>query len=375
MLPKTSKPSFFERLAAVFFWVGYGSIFFSLLLTPQLFSVHRHPVVAISMWAAWIVLAVLFLRRLDRGGREAAFAFLVLVLLPIWGCILNTLLAPCRVDACDTDFGFRPFAIPEVYAFIALHLVAALAYAISRRRPEALPSMPEALVFGALLLGIVADAIAAVQLLFLMPYLLALPITLPLLAPGLSVYLFARELRARLSRRGAQVASHAHFERGIVAGMLLFGLYALAHGLVYGSPFSFARVVTHTCGTPLSLGTPEILHQKGCHYLCTVAARGHARLVKPERYGIRGGERIVVNRQLCVANAFEDLLHTRWPRFARVARQTYDFCGLPVSRWIRTPLAADVTYLVMKPFEWGFYVALLLLDPEDPEKRIDRMYR
>ena len=76
-----------------------------------------------------------------------------------------------------------------------------------------------------------------------------------------------------------------------------------------------------------------------------------------------------------IANAFEDLLHERWPRFGKFARAAYDRVGLPLSRWIRSPLAADVVYLAMKPAEWLFYVALLLLDPGQPETRIERMYR
>jgi hypothetical protein len=82
-----------------------------------------------------------------------------------------------------------------------------------------------------------------------------------------------------------------------------------------------------------------------------------------------------VNRQLAVSNAFEDLLHERWPRFGRTTRRCYDRVGLPVSRYIRNRWLADVVYLLMKPFEWLFYLALLLLDPDDPERRIDDMYR
>ncbi len=91
--------------------------------------------------------------------------------------------------------------------------------------------------------------------------------------------------------------------------------------------------------------------------------------------GVRNGQPIVVNRQLAVANAFEDLLHTRWPRFGRLARRTYDRLGLPVSRYIRASWMSDAVYLAMKPAEWIFYAVLLLLDPGDPEARIDRMYR
>ena len=42
------------------------------------------------------------------------------------------------------------------------------------------------------------------------------------------------------------------------------------------------------------------------HYLCTVSLKGHKKIVKPTRIGIRYGNKIIVNRQLCIANAFED---------------------------------------------------------------------
>ena len=82
-----------------------------------------------------------------------------------------------------------------------------------------------------------------------------------------------------------------------------------------------------------------------------------------------------MNRQLAVANAFEDLLHERWPRFGAAARRTYDALGLPVSRWIRWRWAADLVYLAMKPAEILFYLVLRATDTGDPEARIDRMYR
>ena len=61
-----------------------------------------------------------------------------------------------------------------------------------------------------------------------------------------------------------------------------------------------------------------------------------------------------MNRQLCVANAFEQVLEERTPRFHRFVRHVYDTYGYPVAKHIRTPLAADITYLVMKPLEWIF---------------------
>jgi hypothetical protein len=83
---------------------------------------------------------------------------------------------------------------------------------------------------------------------------------------------------------------------------------------------------------------------------------------------------IVVNRQLAIANAFEDLLIARVPRFARGCRALYDRFGMPVSRWLRHPLACDLVYVAMKPAEWAFYLALLLFDGTNPEPRIARMY-
>lgn len=105
-----------------------------------------------------------------------------------------------------------------------------------------------------------------------------------------------------------------------------------------------------------------------------MAARGHSWLVRPTRLGTRGGRPILVNRQLQVANAFEDLLHHRWPAFGRWCRRWYDRLGWPLSRHIQSAWRADLVYLLMKPAEWGFYLALLLLDVDAVERRIARMY-
>ncbi|HVY46257.1 MAG TPA: DUF6688 family protein, partial [Minicystis sp.] len=152
------------------------------------------------------------------------------------------------------------------------------------------------------------------------------------------------------------------------------GAYAVANALWLGRADGALRVLTNTCGHVLSR-VDVVIVPESCHYLCTVAARGHAWLVKPERVGVRRGVPILVNRQLATANAFEDLLHERWPRFGRAARRAYDRVGLPVSRYLRRPWLADLTYLAMKPAEWCFAIALLLLDPGEPEARLDRMYR
>ena len=109
------------------------------------------------------------------------------------------------------------------------------------------------------------------------------------------------------------------------------------------------------------------------HYLCTVSLRGHKNIVKPIRMGIRRGEKIVVNRQLCVANAFEDLIQEKTPRFHHFIRYIYDKYGYPLSKHINTAFQADITYILMKPLEWIFLLVLYIFDV-NPENRIATQY-
>ena len=143
--------------------------------------------------------------------------------------------------------------------------------------------------------------------------------------------------------------------------------------LLFGqSPDAIIKAWTETSEWTMSqmVSPPNI--QSG-HYLCTVAAEGHKGIVKPLRTGIRNGRQITVNRQLCIANAFEQVLEERTPRLHRAVRGFYDKYGLPVSRYIRTKGAADAVYIVMKPLEWVFLAVLYLTDLH-PENRIAIQY-
>ena len=125
---------------------------------------------------------------------------------------------------------------------------------------------------------------------------------------------------------------------------------------------ALVKAFTMTADWNLSKQIPPPPVEYEGHYLCTVSAGGHRQLVKPIRMGIRAGRPIVVNRQLCIANAFEDLLMDRAPKLHKAMRHFYDKYGYPVSRWITTPLRADITYILMKPLEWCFLIILYLLD-------------
>lgn len=109
------------------------------------------------------------------------------------------------------------------------------------------------------------------------------------------------------------------------------------------------------------------------HYLCTVAAGGHAAIVKPIRLGERHGHQVIVNRQLCVANAFEQILEEHTPMFHKNLRHFYDTYGFPIAKMIHSPYVADIVYFIMKPLEWLFLMLLYFSDV-NPENRIVVQY-
>ena len=82
---------------------------------------------------------------------------------------------------------------------------------------------------------------------------------------------------------------------------ILIGILAL----LGQQPDRVIRAWTETGDWRLSQQVPPPNVMFDEHYLCTVAAQGHPEVVKPLRTGVRNGHRVVVNRQLCVANAFD----------------------------------------------------------------------
>ena len=139
------------------------------------------------------------------------------------------------------------------------------------------------------------------------------------------------------------------------------------------APDAAIKAFTETAEWTLSQKIPPPRIDADGHYLCTVAARGDEKTVKPLRAGKRRGQLIVVNRQLLIANAFEDLIKERTPRLHRLIRGVYDRIGLPVSKHINTRKRADAVYFIMKPLEWFFLLILYTFDSK-PENRISVQY-
>ncbi|MDR0262221.1 MAG: hypothetical protein LBJ04_03265 [Sphingobacterium sp.] len=136
---------------------------------------------------------------------------------------------------------------------------------------------------------------------------------------------------------------------------------------------SLVKVFTETTTWAFSQKMhPPILDHQG-HYLCTVAAKGDPALVKPLRLGKRHGHIIIVNRQLQIANAFEEILSDLSPAVHRFVRYCYDKYGYNISVKINSVKASNRTYLVMKPLEYIFLFFLYMFYVE-PEKKIAKQY-
>lgn len=367
--------------------------------------------VSIALVAA-VVLAALFgmvwlAAHSSRHGPRLASGLIatsVFVIMPIHGLLLaQTMMEPtCVVSACGASGVPRPLHMPEGWGLLLLHVVAAVGWWVSRRRPEALPARAEVAVIASMLAGAGLHATLTLQFIKLIPGGIIIPVLgWAVVGPPLAAVFLYREAVQRLRRRGAEFASapppealtdayragplaplevtprvHAPLLlKSLALTPVLLAVQELVQRALWNGHGGIARTFTETCAGPLSQLTRVVEPVADCHYLCTVAAQGHPWLVGPERMGVRNGHPIVVNRQLATANAFEDLLRERWPRFARLARRVYDALGYPVSRHLKSRWTADLMFLAMKPAEWGFYLALLLLDRGSPEARLDRMYR
>lgn len=116
--------------------------------------------------------------------------------------------------------------------------------------------------------------------------------------------------------------------------------------------------------------------QCGGHFLCSVGANGHKNIVKPVRYGERKGKKIICTRQLLISNAFEDLLQEKRPATHKILRQNYNRVGHFVHRYysvFNIKLVSDFVYILMKPLEWFFLLAIYTFD-QKPENRIAIQY-
>ena len=159
----------------------------------------------------------------------------------------------------------------------------------------------------------------------------------------------------------------------VLVALPTLALVVLVLMLFGQQPDSMIKAWTNTADWAFSQKIPPQNLIIDEHYLCTVAAGGHESVVKPQRLGVRHGHPVVVNRQLCIANAFEQVLEEKTPRFHRFLRRNYDRYGYPFAKHIKKKWAMDLIYYLMKPLEWLFLLVLYLVDRK-PENRIAMQY-
>jgi hypothetical protein len=288
---------------------------------------------------------------------------------------------------CNTTAFFSPAHRLSMYALIAL---CTAVYLFSTFRKRTLPPVPEVLVNVLLVIGVVLNAAMAIHqqdddldrilAVFHVPIIL-----LFLMALVRNHRLFLSQMpvpqaRSLVEHRCWQLllaAPWSKFPLLLVLCVPLLVLLAMALLLFGQRPDSFIRAFTDTYRHGLSQLDHECAGVVcGGHYLCTVAARGHAAVVRPERLGVRGGAIIICNRQLLVANAFEELVQQRWPRLHGIIRRHYDRVGDRVERYYHLldhKWVSDLIHLAMKPLEWLFLLVLYIFD-RHPERRIAVQY-
>ena len=290
-----------------------------------------------------------------------------------------------------------PIYSGSMVTFIVLLLLAFIGYEILQSIPlRKLPPLVTVLSISSMYLGLLELILFTVQIfkptILLDGYLLLFPLC--------CVLLVARLLLKKIREWNALVqnAEAEHFGTGkiyqnpmlrwcdsilrkaawwpVLGLVLMFPLLGIliAILMLFGqAPDSVIKAFTETSDWNLSLrqAPQNVMYDE--HYLCTVAAGGHEKVVKPIRLGRRHGHEVIVNRQLCIANAFEQVLEERTPGFHRALRHFYDTYGFPVARLIHSKYTADAVYFIMKPLEWIFLCVLYLTDAH-PENRIAVQY-
>jgi hypothetical protein len=289
-------------------------------------------------------------------------------------------------DSKCEDHPFDFLGVPTAYT---LWILFAMAYILSKHYKERLSPLLLLIVSSLMIMGLIFCTVICIHfsplnLIAIVPVLQVLFLSplfciLYLLKELNSLSAFLRKAYAA-KRTSGNSGSLSAFYKWLEKYNLGFALYILAPitaliqaGLYIAGqkPDSLISQFTDSCGFLLS-------YQQSCscggdHYLCSIAANGDKKLVKPIRMGLRQNAKILVNRQLLIANAFEHWLEEYTPRFHKLVRATYDSMNIPVNAWSKQKRFANILYILMKPLEWLFLAWLYLMD-KNPETRIAKQY-
>ncbi|QGU96842.1 hypothetical protein GOM49_11300 [Clostridium bovifaecis] len=290
----------------------------------------------------------------------------------------------------DTLVLHSPIASWHAPTIAALFMVGIIGYIVLRLKKTALPPLQLVIMFSFMIIGTFISSLCLIQLSnnvfnLLVFYLSLFPLnfiicSITLMKSILKDYVLdisaaQSQYKNKLLYFSYSLLIKSKSWVGIAIALTLPVLIILMLILIlFGQqPDAIIKAFTETSDWVLSkkISPPPV--EVDAHYLCTVSLRGHEKLVKPLRYGVRRNTKIVVNRQLLVANAFEQLIEEKVPRTHKLIRYIYDKYGYPLSRHINTTWSADIIYILMKPLEWIFLVVLYALDNK-PETRIAKQY-
>lgn len=288
-------------------------------------------------------------------------------------------------DCCTDSAVFSPDHKLTIYVIVA---VCVLVYGYCAFRKNIAPPLIELFINSILMLSLVLNifiAIHADQPLWLFGNLPVIMLVLLMLLKNHQLFLnYAKAVTFREDSRFQQMLwnfMQQDLLKKVPVLMLLFipVLVIISVFLLLFSqePDSVIRAFTDTYKHGLSQLDFECDNVNcGDHFLCSVAAGGHQSIVKPVRMGVRRGRPIVCNRQLLIANAFEELVETNFPGLHHRIRHQYNKVGDMIHRYyfvFNRKMVADLVYFLMKPLEWLFLIALYLTY-KNPEAIITRQY-
>jgi hypothetical protein len=305
--------------------------------------------------------------------------FFFLIVLPLMGFAESN-------DAC----GEHPFELKTYATALTLYILPLICYFVSAYFKTKLPPVVLALLPLGIVIGLVYSLILQIHFSQLIFAIVVPVLGLPIIAPAVYFIFLLSEFLALHKYQQEQVKAR-NYSSAVLSNMAVLFLLPVWQKLpivlllcapilalmqfiltLFGQvPDSMISMFTESCGFLLS-------HHQDCscggdHYLCSVAANGHKKLVRPVRLGMRRNEKILVNRQLMIANAFENWMEEHAPGFHRFVRRTYDSMNIPVNKWSKDKRKANVIYILMKPLEWLFLVWLYCFDRK-PETRIALQY-
>jgi len=289
-------------------------------------------------------------------------------------------------DCCSESAPFSPEHVLTIYVLIG---ICTIAYFISSYKKEIISPILETLINSLLLGGIVLNVFIAIQVkipilwgLGNLPVVLLFILALVKNQKEVAEYSqnFDLDSLNAIEKLSWKILNSTLWIKIPLLLVLCLPILTLLSGflMLFGQkPDSIIKVFTDTYKhgfSQLDYMCDNV--QCGGHFLCSVAANGHKEIVNPTRLGERGGNKIMCNRQLLVANAFEELVEENLPGMHHFIRKNYNKVGAVIHRYygiFNLKFIADFVYVIMKPLEWFFLVVLYTFD-RYPENRIAKQY-